>query len=100
MNIKTNSKKVKKRDIFIALKGDKYDGHDYIKEAISNGASKIICENCDFDFPCLVVQNTHEYLKNYVYNKYYKKIKDIKLIGITGTNGKTTSCFLVYQMLL
>ena len=36
MNIKTNSKKVKKRDIFIALKGDKYDGHDYIKEAISN----------------------------------------------------------------
>ena len=100
MNIKTNSKKVKKRDIFIALKGDKYDGHDYIKEAISNGASKIICEKCDFDFPCLVVPNTHEYLKNYVYNKYYKKIKDIKLIGITGTNGKTTSCFLVYQMLL
>ena len=37
MNIKTNSKKVKKKDIFIALKGDKYDGHDYIKEAISNG---------------------------------------------------------------
>lgn len=100
MNIKTDSRKIKKRDIFIALKGDKYDGHDYIKDAISNGASKIICEKCDFDFPHLIVPNTYEYLKNYVYNKYYKKIKDIKLIGITGTNGKTTSCFLVYQMLL
>ena len=41
MNIKTNSKRIKKGDTFIALKGMTYDGHDYIEEAIENGAEKI-----------------------------------------------------------
>ena len=99
MNIKIDSKKVSPGDTFIALKGVNDDGHNYIKDAISKGATKIICENGDFSVDTIVVNNTKEYLKNYLYKNYYDKIKNLKLIGMTGTNGKTTTCFIIYQAL-
>ena len=99
MNIKVNSKKVKPNDVFIAIKGNTYDGHQFIDEAIKNGASSIICEYGTYSIPYVKVSNTKEYLNNYLYTHYYDKIKDITLIGITGTNGKTTSCYLLYEML-
>ena len=95
MKIKVNSKKVVKGDTFIALG----KGHNYIDEAISNGASKVVCEYGSYDVETLVVPNTHEYLCNYLKENYYDKIKDLKLIGMTGTNGKTTTCYLLYQAL-
>lgn len=99
MNIKTNSKDIVSGDTFIAIKGFKHDGHDFIKDAIEHGASNIICEHGEYDIPYTIVSSTKEYLKDYLYSNYYHEIKDIILIGITGTNGKTTSCYFTYELL-
>ena len=97
--IRTNSKEVKQGDIFIALKGAKYDGHNYVDDAIKRGAIKVIVEHGTYDVETLRVEDTKKYLVDFVKEFYLPRIKNIKLIGITGTNGKTTSCFLIYQML-
>lgn len=95
MNIKDNSKKVNEGDIFIALD----NGDKYIEEAISNGASTIICNKGDYSVKTIRVKDTRKYLIEYLNNNYYKEIEDINIIGITGTNGKTTTSYLIYQAL-
>lgn len=96
----TNSKLIQKGQIFVAIKGHTVDGHDYINEAIKNGASKIICEKeINSSIPYEIVNDTNEYLKNVLVAEYSDEINKLKLIGVTGTNGKTTTCYLTYQML-
>ena len=99
LNIKTNSKLVTKGDTFIALNNLHHDGHDYIEDAINNGATKIVAMHGNYSVETEIVPDTRKYLEDYLYNNYYPKIKEMTLIGLTGTNGKTTTCFLIYQML-
>ena len=99
MNIKTNSKDINKGDTFIALKGHTVDGHDYIKEAINNGASKIICEHGNYSVETIVVDDTNKYLKEYLKDNYSNLFNDMIIIGITGTNGKTTTAYLISSIL-
>jgi len=99
IDIKTDSRLVKKGDTFVALRGVNVDGHEFIDKAILNGASKIVAEYGEYSVPTIIVKDTKEYLEKYLKEKYYNEIKDLKLIGVTGTNGKTTTCFLIYNAL-
>lgn len=97
-----DSRKVTKGDVFIALKGTQSDGHEFIEKAIELGAVAVVVE----DLPAhqkdsityVVVENSHESLALMAANFFDNPSKDLKLIGVTGTNGKTTTTSLLYQL--
>ena len=96
----TDSRKIKPGQTFVAIKGFTVDGHTFIDKAIENGATKIIVEeDVTASVPIIKVESTKEFLKNELVNKYSGYLKDLNIIGVTGTNGKTTTCYLTYQML-
>ena len=97
--IQVDSRKVKKGDTFVAIKGLYVDGHDYIEKAILAGAREVIAEYGEYSVPTILVKDTREYLAKYLKEQYNEQLSKIKFIGITGTNGKTTSCYLIYQAL-
>lgn len=100
INIKIDSRKIKPGDTFVALKGATVDGHDYINKAIESGATRIVAEK-DFagDVEKIIVPDTNEWLTNEISTQYSKEINEMNIIGVTGTNGKTTTAYLTYQML-
>ena len=94
--IKTDTRKINKGDIFIALKGKNYNGEDFINEAIKKGAIACVTNNSIND-KCIEVKDTIKSLfliGNYIRNKYH-----IPLIAITGSNGKTTTKDLLSYIL-
>jgi UDP-N-acetylmuramoyl-L-alanyl-D-glutamate--2,6-diaminopimelate ligase len=97
-----DSRKVVKGSLFIAVKGVASDGHQFIEKAVEMGASIIICES----FPALLneavtyvqVENSSEAAGVIAHNFYDQPSAGIKLVGVTGTNGKTTIATLLYKL--
>lgn len=98
--IKTNSKDIKPGDLFVCTKGANVDRHDYIEDAIKNGASAIVVsKDVDFNIPTIKVENTNQELP-ILLEKYYDYPQNkLTIIGITGTDGKTTSAKIIQQLL-
>ena len=100
-SIAYDSRKVSKDSLFIAIKGLNFDGHDYINEAINKGALAIIANGKSPDkcvVPIIKVKNTRKTLSRLSANFYNHPSKKMNTIGITGTNGKTTTCYLVNEI--
>ena len=95
MNIKDDSRKIEVGDIFVDLSNNS----EYVLDAIEKGAKKVIVNSGNYCVETIVVPDTKDYLIKYLKNNYYDKIKNLKLIGITGTNGKTTTAYLILQAL-
>lgn len=100
--IEFDSRLVSSQDIFVAISGVTADGHLYIDAAISKGASTIICEVLPFELAPEItyvqVKETREALAIMASNYYENPSSNLKLVGVTGTNGKTTVSSLLYQM--
>ncbi|MEQ9405071.1 MAG: UDP-N-acetylmuramoyl-L-alanyl-D-glutamate--2,6-diaminopimelate ligase [Cyclobacteriaceae bacterium] len=99
-----DSRKVEKDALFVAVKGLTVDGHDYIDQAIKNGAQAIVCEFLpeEVDEKLTYVQtiNSAQALGIIASNFYGRPSEKIKLIGITGTNGKTTCATLLHELFI
>lgn len=100
INIKIDSRKIEKGDIFVALPGTTVDGHDFVNKAYEKGAIKAIVEHkVDSPIEQEVVEDTNKWLTNYITDTYSKEVNKMNIIGVTGTNGKTTTAYLTYQIL-
>ncbi|WP_442599406.1 UDP-N-acetylmuramoyl-L-alanyl-D-glutamate--2,6-diaminopimelate ligase [Neobacillus sp. D3-1R] len=98
-SIENDNRKVKKGSLFICLKGKTVDGHDFANSAVENGASAIIAEKLlDLDVPVIVVKDTYRAMAVLADYYYGQPSHQIQLIGITGTNGKTTTSHLIEKI--
>ncbi len=97
-----DSRKVGKDDVFVAIRGTLTDGHQYIEKAVVSGASAIVCEKLPEQMANGVtyveVDNGNKALAIMASNFYGNPSKNLKLVGVTGTNGKTTVSSLLYQL--
>ena len=96
-NIAYDSRRVQRHTMFVALRGEKTDGHQFIGHAIDKGASVIVAEREQKDprVTCLLAENTRTALADFSATFYGYPARKLKLAAVTGTNGKTTTTFLI-----
>lgn len=103
-NIEFDSRKVTGGSLFVAVKGYKSDGHDFINAAVASGASAVICEilpeNQDKSICWIKTGDSARALGFAASNFFGNPSSSLKLVGVTGTNGKTTIATLLYRMFL
>jgi len=100
--IQFDSRKIVSKDVFVAIKGVAFDGHDYITTAIDQGAVAVICEKIPEiiidGITYVEVDSSSKALAVMASNYYDVPSANLKLVGVTGTNGKTTIASLLYQL--
>lgn len=95
-----DSRAVKPGNLFVAITGYKTDGHGYIAAAMEAGAAAVICERePEESIPYILVENSRKALSQASSNFFSHPAKELKMIGITGTNGKTTTTYLIKAIL-
>ncbi|MBL87321.1 MAG: UDP-N-acetylmuramoyl-L-alanyl-D-glutamate--2,6-diaminopimelate ligase [Winogradskyella sp.] len=100
--IEFDSRKIEANDLFVAIKGTIVDGHNYIDKAIKDGATSVICEVLpeilQDGITYIEVANSNQALAFMAANYFEHPSENLKLVGVTGTNGKTTVTSLLYQL--
>ena len=100
--VNIDSRKIEKGHLFVAIKGTQTDGHKFIAKAIELGATAILCEDMPEEkiesVSYLQVASTEDVVGQVATNFYGNPSKKLKLVGVTGTNGKTTIATLLYNM--
>ena len=99
-SIAYDSRRVQRNGLFVALRGERFDGHDFIGQAIEKGASVIVAERegKNSRATCVAVENTRRALADLAATFYGFPTRKLKLAGVTGTNGKTTTTFLIQHI--
>ena len=101
-DIQTDSRKVTKSSVFVAIKGAVSDGHDFIAAAIASGAGVIVCEVMpsvlNEEVTYLQVEDSGKAVAYMAHHYYHEPSTKLKLVGVTGTNGKTTIATLLYKV--
>lgn len=97
-----DSRKVAPNDVFVAIEGELFDGHQFIAQSITAGAKVIVCRQLpqvvENQITYVQVENTSEAFAIMAANFYGNPSEKLKLVGVTGTNGKTTTTTLLYQL--
>ncbi|MHA7842245.1 MAG: UDP-N-acetylmuramoyl-L-alanyl-D-glutamate--2,6-diaminopimelate ligase [Winogradskyella sp.] len=100
--IEFDSRKVETNDVFVAIRGTLTDGHKYIEKAIADGATSVVCEvlpeTLHDGITYVEVANSNQALAFMAANYFEHPSENLKLVGVTGTNGKTTVTSLLYQL--
>lgn len=98
-SVERDSRAVKQGSLFLAIKGERVDGHDYIKQCFQSGAACVICEKppLDCDKPYILVDSTLEAVKKIA--KAYREKFNIPIIGVSGSVGKTSTKEMLYAVL-
>ncbi|MBV9618928.1 MAG: UDP-N-acetylmuramyl-tripeptide synthetase, partial [Verrucomicrobia bacterium] len=100
-SIAYDSRRVQRNGLFVALRGEKSDGHDFIGQAIEKGATVIVAERAEnpaaagYRASCVVVDDTRAAMADLAARFFNYPARKLKLAGVTGTNGKTTTTFLI-----
>lgn len=99
LNVTMDSRKVTKGSLFVAIKGERVDGHSFIKEVFEKGAGAVLCTRVPEGVtgPCIVVPDTVKGLQNIA--EWYRKSLNVKVVGITGSVGKTSTKEMVASVL-
>ncbi len=101
-NVRFDSRAVQRGDVFVATRGTVVDGHSFIGKVIEQGATAVVCETLPEAMPenviFIQVKNSAEALGVMAANFYGNPSHDLTLVGVTGTNGKTTIATLLYQL--
>ena len=101
-DIKFDSRQVKKGDLFVATRGTTADGHDFIQKAVEQGAVAVVCEEIPAEtcakVTYIAVSDTSEALGQMACEWYDNPSSKLMLVGVTGTNGKTTIATLLYEL--
>lgn len=99
LDVTQDSRLVKSGSLFVCVKGNTFDGHSVAKEMLQNGASAVITQKDLGLENQVIVSDTRKIFSSVCANFFKNPAEKLKLIGLTGTNGKTTTTFLIKQIL-